>query len=233
LRSRLLQIVLLMLYTPNGSLWAQGDFGIIAGISNYQGDLASSNIEKGFSDVIGPVFGVYGGYELSPMFQLRGDLLFIRLSGDDKLNNNRSRNFNFFSSIIQLAGRLDWNMFGFSQLDGTAFTPYVSGGASFFYMNPMTTYEGKKVALHPLGTEGQYLSGYPNQKPYSLFQPSLQFGGGLKMLTGSQIIIALEAMLSYTFTDYIDDVSTIYISYPELFEKVEIPRSIIIEFVIP
>ena len=26
-------------------------------------------------------------------------------------------------------------------------------------------------------------------------------------------------MMSYTFTDYIDDVSTIYISYPELYEQ--------------
>jgi hypothetical protein len=86
-------------------------------------------------------------------------------------------------------------------------------------MNPMTEYQGKKVALHPLGTEGQYLPDYPDQKPYSLVQPSLQFGGGLKILTNKKIIIALEAMLSYTFTDYIDDVSTIYISYPELLAK--------------
>ena len=35
------------------------------------------------------------------------------------------------------------------------------------------------------------------------------------MHTG-QLILGLEAMLSYTFTDYIDDASTIYISYPEL-----------------
>ena len=39
------------------------------------------------------------------------------------------------------------------------------------------------------------------------------------MFTANRIIIALEVMASYTFTDYIDDVSTIYISYPELNQK--------------
>ena len=211
-----------MLFCPIGLLWSQGDFGIIAGISNYQGELASTNNENGFKAKIGPVFGLHGGYELSPRFHLRGDLLYTRLSGADSLNAKeitRSRNLDFFSPIIQFAAGCDWNLFGFSIDDGKGFTPYVSAGASIFYMNPMTNYDGQKVALHPLGTEGQYLSDYPDQKPYSLFQPSLQFGGGLKMLTSSQMIIALEAMMSYTFTDYIDDVSTIYISYPELIDK--------------
>ncbi len=212
----------LILICPGGLLKAQGDFGIIAGISNYQGDLASTNNVNGFKAKIGPVFGLHAGYELSPRFQLRGDLLYTRLSGADSLNAKeitKSRNLDFFSPIIQLAGGCDLNLFRFSIKDGKGFTLYATAGGSLFYMNPKTNYNGQKVALHPLGTEGQYLSDYPDQKPYSLFQPTLQFGGGMKILTSSKLIIALEAMLSYTFTDYIDDVSTIYISYPELLEK--------------
>ena len=38
-------------------------------------------------------------------------------------------------------------------------------------------------------------------------------------IASEDLIIALEGMLSYTFTDYLDDVSTIYITYPELLEK--------------
>jgi hypothetical protein len=68
-------------------------------------------------------------------------------------------------------------------------------------------------------TEGQYLEDYPDQKPYSRFQPSLQFGGGLKYLLSENLIVSLEGMLSITFTDYLDDASTIYITYPELLEK--------------
>jgi hypothetical protein len=47
----------------------------------------------------------------------------------------------------------------------------------------------------------------------------VQFGGGLKFFTSREIIIALETTMSLTFTDYLDDVSTIYITYPELLEK--------------
>lgn len=147
--------------------------------------------------------------------------MYTRLSGDDALSSKeevRARNLDFFSPIIQFAVGADWNILGFSTQDQKAFSPFVSAGTSFFYMNPMTMYAGEKVALHPLGTEGQYLDDYPDQKPYSRFQPSLQFGGGLKLLTG-KFIISLEGMLSYTLTDYIDDVSSIYITYPELFEK--------------
>jgi len=201
---------------------AQGDIGIVAGISNYQGELASYSTSEGFKAKIGPVLGLHAGYELSRRFQLRGDLLYLRLSGDDLYNDKevtRSRNLNFFSPVFQLAGGMDWNMLGFSPGESKGFTVYASIGASLFYMNPMTMYEGNKIALHPLGTEGQYLSDYPEQKPYSLLQPSIQLGGGLKMLTPGHIIIVLEAMMSYTFTDYIDDVSTIYISYDELLAK--------------
>ncbi len=211
-----------MIWLPCSTAWAQGDIGIVAGISNYQGELASYSIAHGFRAKIGPVLGVHAGYEMSSRFQLRSDLLYMRLSGDDLLNEReitRTRNLNFFSPIIQLAGGMDWNIVGFSQKNSKSFSPYVSLGASIFYMNPMTTYEGKKVALHPLGTEGQYLTDYPDQKPYSLFQPSIQIGGGLKLFTSGKVIIALEAMMSYTFTDYIDDVSTIYISYDELLAK--------------
>lgn len=201
--------------------FSQADLSIILGISNYQGELTSYSSENGFRALVGPVIGVHGGYELSHRFQLRGDLLYTRLSGDDALNERemtRIRNLNFFSPIVQLAGGVDWNILSFSLSEENGFTPYVTGGASVFYMNPMTEYQGEKVALQPLGTEGQYMDAYPDQKPYSLIQPSLQFGGGLKLLTGG-FIIAVEAMMSYSFTDYIDDVSTIYISYPELYEE--------------
>ncbi len=220
-RFRFICLQLCFIYCVADFSHAQSDLGIILGISNYQGDLPSYSTDNGFKAFVGPVVGIHGGYELSPRVKLRGDLLYTRLSGDDALGDNeniRSRNLDFFSPIIQLAIGGDWNLLEFSLNDGKSFTPYATAGGSFFYMNPMTIYDGGKVALHPLGTEGQYLDDYPEQKPYSKYQPSLQVGGGLKLFTGT-IIIAVEAVLSYTLTDYIDDVKSIYITYPELYEK--------------
>ena len=203
-------------------LSGQGDFGVFVGISNYQGDLASYSTQDGFKALIGPVIGVHGGYEINKSFKLRTDLLYTRLAGDDALaekEETRQRNLDFFAPVIQLAIGGDWNILGFNSTEVGSFTPYVTAGASIFYFNPKTIYMGEKVALHPLGTEGQYLDEYPDQKPYSLFQPTLQFGGGLKLLFTEQLILSVEGMFSYTFTDYIDDASTIYIPYPVLLEK--------------
>jgi hypothetical protein len=200
----------------------QGDFGVVAGISNFQGDLASVSTTGGFRALIGAAFGAHVGIEKSDAFQIRGDLLYTRISGNDAYNdheNSRSRNLSFFAPVLQLSAGVDWNIFGFTQKEATDFTPYVSIGAGIFTFSPKTEYQGQTVKLHPLGTEGQYLDDYPDQKPYSLIQPSLQFGGGLKFLTSNKLIIALEAMMTYSFTDYLDDASTIYITYPELLAK--------------
>ncbi len=202
--------------------YGQGELGIIAGFSNYQGDLPSYNIQNGIKVKIGPVVGIHSAQELNKTFQVRADLLYTKLSGDDELAEStatRARNLDFFAPVIQLAVGVDYNVLGFSPKAGKVFTPFASVGASFFYFNPRTWYEGEKVSLQPLGTEGQYLEDYPDQKPYSRFQPTLQFGGGLKYLFSENLILSLEGMLSFTFTDYLDDASTIYITFPELLEK--------------
>jgi hypothetical protein len=201
---------------------SQGDIGIVAGISNYQGDLPSYSTSGGFRALIGPVIGLHAGLEQSPLLHFRADLLYTRVSGDDALAEKeitRLRNLSFFSPLVQLAVGADIHITGFTQRNKQDFSPYASVGASVFYFSPRTVYEGKTIALRPLGTEGQFLDDYPDQKPYSPVQPTLQFGGGLRFLPSSNLIIAVEAMLSVTFTDYLDDASTIYISYPELLDK--------------
>ena len=200
----------------------QGEYGLIAGISNYQGDLTSVSTLGGFKALIGPAIGLHAGLEKSAAFQLRADLIYARISGEDALNESestRSRNLSFFSPVYQLTIGADWNIFGFTQESATDFSPYASVGGGIFAFSPRTEYQGQTVKLHPLGTEGQYLDDYPDQKPYHTVQPCLLFGGGLKFLTSDNLVIALEAMMTYTFTDYIDDVSTIYITYPELLAK--------------
>ena len=70
---------MVILIEPVESMMAQGEVALIAGISNYQGDLASYNTENGFKAKIGPVFGIHVGYEINPRFQVRSELLYARL----------------------------------------------------------------------------------------------------------------------------------------------------------
>jgi hypothetical protein len=82
------------------------------------------------------------------------------------------------------------------------------GGFSF---NPQTYYQGKWVNLHPLRTEGQDFSEYPERKQYKLGQVCVPLGGGLKYEFSSFFNMRVEALYRYTFTDYLDDASKTYI----------------------
>ena len=91
-------------------------------------------------------------------------------------------------------------------------SPYIFGGLAVFHFNPYTyDQQNNKVFLKPLSTEGQGLPGY--EKPYSLTQLALPFGGGIKYNISDNFRIALEVGLRKLFTDYLDDVST---NYPDL-----------------
>ncbi len=91
---------------------------------------------------------------------------------------------------------------------------YVFGGVGAVYYNPKTSYEGKHIALRPLGTEGQGLR--PNTKRYSAFAASVPVGGGLRFGTGFNSSWFVELGYRITTSDYIDDVSGNYYNYEEL-----------------
>ena len=65
-----------------------------------------------------------------------------------------------------------------------------------------------------MGTEGQGLRGF--QDPYQLTQVAIPVLFGLKYAIGKRINIAVELGYRFTFSDYLDDVSTIFHSPAEL-----------------
>jgi hypothetical protein len=60
------------------------------------------------------------------------------------------------------------------------------------------------------------LSGYPDRKPYSLTQPAIPFGGGIKYAINDNLRLGLELGFRKLFTDYLDDVSTTYVNPADL-----------------
>jgi hypothetical protein len=72
--------------------------------------------------------------------------------------------------------------------------------------------------LQPLSTEGQGLSQFPKQKPYKLTQVALGFGIGARYAINSNMNIGAEFTQRKTFTDYLDDVSSIYVDYNTLMQ---------------
>ncbi|HMK17862.1 MAG TPA: DUF6089 family protein, partial [Chitinophagaceae bacterium] len=121
----------------------------------------------------------------------------------------KTRNLSFKSTIKEVSIGLEASLL---DLSTSHFTPYVFGDAVFYHFNPWAyDVSGNKVFLNPLSTEGQGLSQFPEQKPYKLTQIALGFGFGARYAINENINIGVEMIQRKTFTDYLDDVSSIYV----------------------
>jgi hypothetical protein len=186
--------------------------GIFIGTAQYQGDLSMKQINLSETKL---GFGILGRYYFNPRVNLKGALNYGWIEGDDKNYGSATdpdpdgrwkRNLNFHSHILELSGQVEVNILPFiSNSKRYRFAPYVFAGASLFHFNPTTEYNGKTVALQPLGTEGQLLNG--QDKRYHRLQGSIPYGFGLKYSLGNFWNIGLEFGQRKTFTDYLDDVS--------------------------
>ena len=80
------------------------------------------------------------------------------------------------------------------------------------------------MALQPLGTEGQQVSGkFPDRhypKPYKRTQLSIPMGAGINYKVNRQINLGYEIGWRKTFTDYLDDVSGRYANPADLGQTV-------------
>lgn len=145
---------------------------------------------------------------------------------DSKSEWQRNRNLNFRSDIIEIAATFEINFLSYEVGDKTRpFTPYVFAGLAYFRMNPEANYNGRWVELQPLGTEGQFTSAAG--KSYRRGQIAIPLGLGFKLNITKRVAMGLEYGIRRTFTDYLDDVSTIYAD-PELLEQYSGPAAVIL-----
>ncbi len=189
------------------------ELGIVAGASNYRGDLAQRTFQQAK-----PAFGLTAGYEISERFTLRGGLTFAKIAGADKKGKDdflkTTRNLSFQSNLTEFSLVGEYDIFNLNEVK---WTPYLFGGLGVYHYNPYTFDSlNKKVYLKPLSTEGEGLTAYPGRKFYSLTQLSIPFGGGIKYAINDNIRVGLEIGLRKLFTDYLDDVSTTYVDSASL-----------------
>ena len=148
-------------------------------------------------------------YYASKRVGIRGEFSWVTLSGSDANSKEEGagrldRNLSFTSSnyefnvsavvnLVPQGGRFyqrpPFNVYGFIGLGG-------------MYYNPKAELDGTKYALRPLKTEGV---------SYGSFTPIIPFGLGAKIKLNPFFNFAIEAGWRKTFTDYIDDVSTVHV----------------------
>lgn len=172
------------------------------GVSSYFGELKEQKRS------IDPVPNVTVGlqYYITNRIALRADLSWIRLRGDDADATDlskRNRNLSFFSNNFELAATGAINLLPHGQrfYQRPVANLYAFGGIGLLYSNPKTEYQGEKYALQPLQTEGV---------KYSRFQPVIPVGLGVRVMISPFFNVVAEAGYRFTFTDYLDDVSTVH-----------------------
>ncbi len=142
---------------------------------------------------------------------------FNYLSADDKYSGNhdrKKRNLSVNTSIFEITPTLKYNFIGSKESALKRWTKrsttniYLTLGAGLIYFNPKAKFDGKQVSLHNLTTEGQGLNGGAN--PYSKFSFVIPFGFGLSKEIAPLTSVFFELISRKCFTDYLDDVSTVY-----------------------
>lgn len=204
-----LYLILCFLAISFSSLHAQLYINAGLGTMNYAGDLQDQSVT--FSEAKYN-FTVGATYQFSRHILGNFNLTYGKIGAQDSKNAAKwiNRNLDFQTGIFEAAVTGEYDLFDirnganktyFNTEDQTQrFTPYVFAGLGVFNFNPYTNYNGQKVFLAPLKTEGE-------TTPYKLWQVSIPFGLGVKYALSENVIIGAELNMRKTLTDYIDDVS--------------------------
>lgn len=195
---------------------------------NYFGDLnplaqyVSTDISK-----TRPSFAAHVVRKWSPRIHTRLSFAWGRLTGDDSEaadpNDERHRyrymrNAHFRNDIFELALTATYDLRASNRIYyNRKHTPYLVLGVGVIYHNPKArtpeALGGKWEALRPLGTEGQFAENAEEKgyaKPYSLFQPVVPVGFGMRFRLNDRWDLSVEMAVRMLFTDYLDDVSDNY-----------------------
>lgn len=173
------------------------------GTSTYFGELANNG------DYIDAKLNVDVGlqYFFGNHISARAEMTWFSLKGSDALAGEPSRvvrnlSFNSNNYEISLTGAYNLLSNGTQYYRRPTFNIYGFSGIGVMYYNPTTIDKnGNKVALRPLETELVH---------YSSFGIVVPLGIGVRLKVNPNFNISLEAGYRYTFTDYLDDVSTVH-----------------------
>lgn len=216
--------------------------GASVGVMNYFGDL-NPLAQYVTTDISAtrPSLGISVVRKISPRTMIRGMFSYGRLTAndfkaadpaDERHRYRYIRNAHFRNDIFELSlcATFDLMPSRFIYYKRVNFTPYVVVGIAGFYHNPMAKsseeFGGKWEKLRPLSTEGQGLvrsegssvgeAGSSYGKKYSLFQPAIPLGVGVRFKLNDRTDLSFEVAYRWTFTDFLDDVSGNYANPDDL-----------------
>ena len=175
------------------------------GAGHYFGDL---NTDFRLNDP-GLAFGGIVRYNFSNRWSSRLSVAYTRVAASDADSRNvfeRARNLHFRSNVVDGALGLEFNFLPYEHGSRDQFfTPYVFAGLLVSSFNPKAELDGEWVALRDFGTEGQFTG-----DEYYTTALGLNYGLGLKVDLSAEWSLNFEINARQLFSDYLDDVSTVY-----------------------
>lgn len=230
--SLFLCLAFLLLCSSSALAQFNWDFGVSLGPSNYLGDVGSGGDAKKLGKTSFNSFGNvqwnetkfnlggYARYRVHPKVAIRGSVANIRIKGDDKFAasvGRKARNLSFRNDILETS--ITGEYYFYQSIDMSKskrtglksgwggggnrkdFSAYVFTGVAGIYTNPKAQYNGSWVKLQPLQTEGV---------KYSKFAVAVPMGVGVLYTVNRKWKFGFELNYRQTFSDYLDDVSTVY-----------------------
>ncbi len=172
------------------------------GTSTYLGELSNNG---DYLDAK-PNMNVGLQYFFGNHISARAEATWFTLKGSDAAAGDPGRvprNLSFVSNNYEISATGAYSFFsnGNRYYRRPALNIYAFGGVGVMYYNPKTIYNGDKVALRPLQTEGV---------AYSSFGIVIPYGLGMRFKINPNFNLSIEGGVRKTFTDYLDDVSTVY-----------------------
>ena len=188
------------------------EVGPHAGVSYYMGDL-NPTLPFAMPSL------QYGGvvrYNQDSRWTFRFDYTHATVKADDeKIGWRPERKLNFTSRINDFSLVAEFNFIEYYTGNPKRnVSPYIFGGISVFQYTAYTDVNGTLVDLSDHATEGPvpvdekwYDKMFGKTSPVGV---SIPFGMGVKLALSSHMAATVEWRMQKTFTDYLDDVATVY-----------------------
>jgi hypothetical protein len=181
--------------------------GIAGGAAVYMGDLTPS--VTGAFKMASPTLQLYVNRVLNPYFAIRANVTIGALRGDDSAYSNpawrRQRNFMFSTPLTEASALMVWSPYGNHNNElGLKITPYILAGAGMAFVNISRDYSRMNREVFSEGTKAQQGLIIDSAHALPSVLPVLPFGAGLQYYISSKLSFTAEALVRFTFTDYLD-----------------------------
>lgn len=209
------------------------ELGLYLGVSYYIGDLNQTHF-KGFVpdktlsfdkriepikdiSLFLPAFGIQYRRNFNHRLSFKSSVLYGYIETLDSKSNigfNQNRNLTFRSDLFELSTQIEIYFHAINPKDKKrSISPYFTTGLCLLAFNPQANYNSSWLNSAPNNTElqgGTDPLTQQNIKDYKNLQLTFPIGIGVKWFPKENLSISLEWAMRATFTDYLDDVSTVY-----------------------